>query len=130
MGGTGKQSGMKASGRSGVFSITIATSPPPSPSMPPAPSPAPNAPFELPIIKAFKSQFGLDDQTLQSVSGMGTPYSTLSTTSGAGGAYGDKANCEYVCRVYNAVGAGRRLLFGGLQFGGASEVVGCTPDQV
>lgn len=120
--GPNKQSGTTASGRSGVFTIIAAASPPPSPSAPPAASPAPNAPFELPIIKAFRGQFGTEE--VQTVSGAYHDYSTTSTTSGGN-------NCEYVCRVYRTVRTGRRLLFGGLQYsGGSPQVVGCTPAQI
>jgi len=117
------ESGVRTTGRSGVFSIITATSPPPAPFPPPSPSPPPNAPFELPIIKAFRSGFGLGSAT--SMGGSNGDYSTMSTYSG-----GD--NCEYVCRVYRTVGTGgRRLLFGGLQYANSpQDVVGCTPAQV
>jgi len=114
--------GTSVVGRSGVFTINSAVSPPPSPGSPPSPPPPPNAPFELPIIKAFRSQFGMD--TVTEHSGAYHDYSTMSTSSGGN-------NCEYVCRVYRTVGTGRRLLFGGLQYSGAStQIVGCTPAQI
>merc|ERR550514_805080 len=92
-------------------------SPPPSP--PPSPGPpVAQAPFELPIIKAFQSQFGTGDLTTLA----GDATSTSSTVSGAN-------NCEYICRVASVVGR-RRLLFGGLQFSGGTNVVGCTREQV
>lgn len=111
-----------AMGRSGIFDIVGHTSPPPSP--PPLPGPpVAQAPFELPIIKAFQAQFGTGEIT--SVSGVNHDYSATSTTSSGV----QNNNCEYVCRVHNVVN-GRRLLFGGLQYASGTQAVGCTPAQV
>ena len=116
MGSDTAQSGTRASGNSGVFTVVGHMSPPPSP--PPSPSPpVAQAPFELPIIKAFQAQFGTGEMTALS----GDDTSTTSTLSGAN-------NCEYICRVANVVGR-RRLLFGGLQYAAGTDVVGCTKAQ-
>jgi len=126
MGSASSQSGRMAMGRSETFRVD-ATQPPQPP--PPAPAaaapPPPSAPFELPIIKAFRSQFGMQEvQTVQHVAS-GQNFGSTSTTSSG-------TNCEYVCRVYSTVGR-RRLLFGGLQYQGGvatPSVVGCTPAQI
>jgi len=126
--GSAKQSGALVTGRSGIFTIVAATSPPPSPNPPPAASPPPNAPFELPIIKAFRDNFGQN----QIYQGAFSTSSTVSGTSQVQNTESGRYNCAYVCQVGTSYGVGRRLLFGGLQYssGTAQPVTGCTPAQV
>jgi len=118
--GRNKLSGSLATGKSGTFTIIGNASPPPSP--PPSPAPVVAAPFELPIIKAFKDTFGTGNPVDVTDTFGQYSHTTASTTSNGN-------NCEYVCRVANVMG-GRRLLFGGLQFSSGSETVGCTQQQI
>jgi hypothetical protein len=118
--GRNKLSGSLATGKSGAFTIVGNASPPPSP--PPVLAPVVAAPFELPIIKAFKDTFGTGNPVDVTDTFGQYSHTTASTTSNGN-------NCEYVCRVANVMG-GRRLLFGGLQFSSGSETVGCTQQQI
>jgi len=118
--GRNKLSGSLATGKSGTFTIIGNASPPPSP--PPSPAPVVAAPFELPIIKAFKDTFGTGNPVDVTDTFGQYSHTTASTTSNGN-------NCEYVCRVANVMG-GRRLLFGGLQFSSGSEAIGCTQQQI